>query len=107
MKTRSISKFNAGACLLTMLFLAPFSVAGDLDDGIGIDEPISDDIEAEKNISFIVVRAKARARNTDSDKVIINDENGVGNISIGAGTDLDGATIINLSDNDDAAVVSE
>ncbi len=80
----------------------------DLDDGIGIDEPISDSIAVDRNVNFIVADAVAKAKKKSSNgNVIINDGAGLGNINIGAGTDLSGATIINLSDNENGTVIAE
>lgn len=99
-----VRKAAAGlAIVITMVGAAV--QAGDLDDGIGSDEKIDDSLQSEPNLKFIVTHAKAKARQSNSENTI--GENGTGNITIGAGSDLKGATIINLSDNEDAAVVSE
>ena len=98
-------KTKTAAALAALLILGcAAATAGDLDDGIGIDDKIDDSLQSEPNILFIVNHAKAKARQGSSDAIT---NGGVGNISIGAGTDLQGATIINLSDNEGAAVVSE
>lgn len=97
---------RAAAVLAAVLIAVGGTVqAGDLDDGIGIDEKIDDSLQSGPNLTFIVNHAKSKARQSNSENTIR--ENGAGNITIGAGSDLKGATIINLSDNEDAAVVSE
>lgn len=90
--------------LVLLLYL--FNVnAGDLDDGIKADTPINDDINIDKNIPFIIRKAKTAAtlsRNGKnlSNNVIVNKEcSGTGNQNFGAGSNLRGATIVNLSDN--------
>lgn len=80
-----------------------------MDDDIGGDEPINDTLTKDQNIQFTVVNAKAKAafkaKNGISDDGVTSD--GVGNINIGIGADLSGATIINVSDNDDVTVVDK
>lgn len=84
------------------------ATASDLDDGIGIDEAIDDSIRADRNIEFIVTKAKTKARAAaaagESSEI---EANGVGSINIGTGTNLQGATIINISNNEDAVSISE
>ncbi|NOY70870.1 MAG: hypothetical protein GXP14_00590 [Gammaproteobacteria bacterium] len=84
------------------------ATASDLDDGIGIDEAIDDSINADRNIEFIVTKAKTKARAAaaagESSEI---EANGVGSINIGTGTNLQGATIINISTNEDAVSISE
>lgn len=101
-------------CVLTTTFavLVGFNasaLASDLDDDIGGDELINDDLRKDQNTEFIVVNAKAKA-NAKAKRGIGTEgssEDGAGNINIGVGVDLSGATIINLSDNQGATVVSE
>ena len=84
--------------------------ANDLDDGIPADEPIDDGVKVDTNFTFIVVDAETKARakaSGSSGKNVINSENGLGNINIGAGADLSGATIINLSNNEDSTVIAK
>lgn len=95
----------AAALAAVVIVVGGTAHAGDLDDGIGIDEKLDDSLQSEPNLVFIVNHAKAKARQSNNEDTIT--ENGAGNINIGAGSDLKGATIINLSDNEDAAVVSE
>jgi len=85
--------------------------AGDLDDGIKADTPINDDIKLDKNVQFIIRKAKTAATQTANGKnpgnnVIVNKEcGGAGNQNFGAGSNLRGATIVNLSDNKGANAV--
>lgn len=105
---------KTGVQLLTVLALLILplggAVASDVDDGIEIDSGINDDLKLDNNNRYIVTKAKTRARayrkgKGGKNKVIAAD--GTGNISIGAGTDLKGATIVNLSDNKGSSVVSD
>lgn len=85
------------------------AIAGDLDDGIGIDQRISDDLKLDNNNEYIVTKATTKARQAQikgkKDGDIVNAD-GTGNISIAPGADLKGATIINLSNNKGSTVVS-
>jgi hypothetical protein len=84
------------------------SLSNDFNDGIGIDEPITDNIDVDRNVNFIVADAVAKAKKESTNgKIIINSGTGLGNINIGAGTDLSGTTIINLSDNENGTVIAE
>lgn len=105
MTIRIPARKAAAAFAAVMTLAGSMAHAGDLDDGIGIDEKLDDSLQSKPNLVFIVNHAKAKARQSNSENTIR--ENGAGNITIGAGSDLKGATIINLSDNEDAAVVSE
>ena len=104
--------------LVLVLFscsIASLAIANDLDDGIAIDEKIDDSLKKEFNSNFIVSKSKSRAkarikRGADSKTILLEDgvaNSGVGNIQIGAGADLQGATIINLSTNNDSAVITD
>ncbi len=78
--------------------------ADDLDDGIPLDTPINDDLTLGKNINFIKRNAIGKARSRAKDKggnIDDIDESceGTGNIKVGAGSNLKGATIVNLSNN--------
>ena len=95
------------ACLAVAAALnsAP-SAADDRDDGIGADSPIKDELQPSTNSNFYMQKAQSRV---DKDKPlpegVTND--GVGNINIGAGTDLKGATIVNISTNKNTQVISK
>ncbi len=82
-----------------LLLLGSSVSASDLDDGIAIDKPIDDSIKAGKNINFIVTKAKSKAKTAKGSSSVRVTKAGEGNINIGAGADLKGATIINLSTN--------
>ncbi|MDX2504694.1 MAG: hypothetical protein QNL62_09490 [Gammaproteobacteria bacterium] len=97
---------------LMFFLLISFSVvADDLDDGVKLDEPINDDINLDVNIQFIKRRAKAAAEsvqngNDVNNKIAVNTAcGGTGNQSFGAGSNLTGATIVNLSDNRGSSAV--
>ncbi len=83
--------------------------ANDLDDNIGLDEPISDRLEPFVNIQFITTKAivKARARAKRGESNIDIDNAGIGNVNIGAGAKLKGVTIINLSKTKNGNVISK
>lgn len=82
--------------LFTISLISCPLYAGDLDDGIGIDEDINDNIQLSPNIDFIKRNALAKARrNTDKNSGC----GGTGNQTFGPGADLRNATIVNLSDN--------
>lgn len=96
------------ACSLAVL-LSPCGLANDLDDGIALDEPISDGLKKSINVNFIVRKALAQAkaaekRGRNNEQI---EEVGVGNIVISPGADLDGAVIVNLSNNTNGVVVSK
>ena len=101
--------------LLLVCCVANTAIANDLNDGIAIDEKIDDSLKKEFNSNFIVSKSKSRAkarlkRGDDSKTILLEDgisNSGVGNIQIGAGADLQGATIINLSTNNDSAVITD
>lgn len=89
--------------LLPALWVYGQAHAADLDDGIPIDEPIHDQLRTQKNIPYIVLKAKMQARRkgtSDSAEV------GSGNIIVGPGTDLKGAVLINDSDNSGTVAIA-
>lgn len=95
--------------LLTILFsLVTPCFATNFDDGISAGGPIDDKIQKEPNREFITQKAIARSR-SGRNKVISNsnDNAGIGNIIIGPGANLNGAIILNQSENVDAAVISD
>jgi hypothetical protein len=76
----------------------------DLNDGIEIDEFIDDTVQTDISRSFIKLSAMSASGIKGSKKIVMGGNrqepnNGVGNINIEAGTNLRGATIINLSEN--------
>ncbi len=77
--------------------------AGDLDDGIALDTPINDDLQLGINVEFIKRNAKAKAKRGASNKN--SGCHGAGNQTFGAGANLKGATIVNLSNNKGASTV--
>lgn len=93
--------------ILVALFgygFVPLCWGGDLDDGIAADSIIDDNLQLGKNIQFIKQNALRKAK---SGKAIVTGCEGVGNNSFGPGTDLDGATIVNMSNNKNAASFCE
>ncbi len=96
---------------LTMILASPLLADGseDFNDGIEIDELISDAIPIDINRSFIKVSSLAISSNGSRKRIVLGDgdsvtESGAGNINVGPGTDLRGATIINLSENNGVVV---
>lgn len=105
-------EINTSEILLIVAFIAPSLLSADgsvdLNDGIAIDEYIDDAIQTDINRSFIQVVSMVKSSN-GSKNFILNGRSGdasagAGNINIGAGTDLRGATIINLSENNGVVV---
>ncbi len=99
--------FLRGATCFFLLCLCGSAAGSDLDDGMGIDKPIDDSIKPSQNINYIITKAKSQANTamTGSGARVV--KSGMGNINIGAGTNLKGATIINLSTNKGNNVVSK
>ncbi|MEQ1638497.1 MAG: hypothetical protein ABL903_17645 [Methylococcales bacterium] len=90
-------KKSTSNLLLICLMLVSFHVcADDLNDGIGIDEPIDDKIQLNPNIDFLKQNAISKAGGKEN---LENDCQGTGNLIIGPGADLGNATIVNLSNN--------
>jgi hypothetical protein len=98
-----IKKLFFGVVILTVSLSG---YAGDLDDGIDADELIIDDLENELNIEFIKRNARAKAkRGAAGGSEGAGGCGGSGNIQFAAGANVQGATIINLSDNTGSTVV--
>ena len=101
-------KYNILMAFLLMSFSV---VADDLDDGIKFDEPINDDINLDVNIQYIIRRAKTAAEtvqngNGVNKKINVNTAcGGTGNQTFGVGSNLNGATIVNLSENKGSSTV--
>ena len=70
--------------------------AADLDDGIGIDTPVNDDLTLDKNVKFITRKALAKAK-SDQKNGTESKTCGSGNITIGAGSKV--KEVINISTN--------
>ena len=95
--------------ILLLIGISGSGFCGDLDDGIGLDKPINDDINAGINIEFIKRNAKAKAKRRAGEADTLTSRSqaldggeceGAGNIKIGPGTDLKGVKqIINISTN--------
>jgi hypothetical protein len=86
---------------------ATVSYADDFDGGIPIDDLIDDKLETTLNIEFIKRNAKSKAlRGAAKGKKGVNQDcGGTGNQTFGPGANLQGATIVNLSDNKGATSV--
>jgi hypothetical protein len=83
--------------------------ADDLNDGIEIDEYIDDAVQTDISRSFLKLSAMSATGIKGSKTIVMSGRSqgsgdGVGNINIEAGTDLRGATIINLSENNGVVV---
>ena len=90
------------ACVFAASMISSPIYAGDLDDGLGIDENISDDLQLNTNVEFIKRNAIAKAkRKSNQDSGC----SGTGNQTFGPGANLKGATIVNLSNNKGASSV--
>jgi hypothetical protein len=86
---------------------AAVSYADDFDGGIPIDDLIDDKLETTLNIEYIKRNAKSKAlRGAAKGKKGVNQDcGGTGNQTFGPGANLQGATIVNLSDNKGATSV--
>lgn len=80
---------------LILLICTTAVYADDLDDGIGIDTPINDDLTPDRNIQFIVRKALARAKTGEKNGT--GSGCGSGNIIIGPGSRV--KEVINISNN--------
>ncbi len=86
------------ALLVVTLLITTNCYADDLDDGIGIDGPIDDDLNLSKNVKFIIRKALAQAKTDDeSGGGTESSSCGSGNIVIGAGSNV--KEVINISTN--------
>lgn len=84
--------------LVPVLFVAMNTCyANDLDDGIGIDTPINDDLNLGKNVVFIRRKALAKAKAGQSGDGTQSGSCGSGNIVIGAGSKI--KEVYNISTN--------
>ncbi len=81
---------------IILLIFATTVSAGDLDDGIGIDEPINDDLNLDKNVKFIIRNALAKGGSGQTNGTG-SGTCGSGNITIGAGSKV--KEVINISTN--------
>ncbi len=88
--------------LVSNFWGGPYCLGNDLNDGIKLDEPINDQLEKTKNISYIEQYAMMKIKNGTA---IITGCQGTGNIAIGPRTNLSNATIVNLSNNQNASAV--
>lgn len=83
--------------LLLLILISHLVYADEFDGGIPIGEPNTDKLDKSLNIQYIKRNAMAKSiRGTDKN---INGCEGTGNQTFGPGTNLQGATIVNLSDN--------
>jgi len=76
--------------------------AGDLDDGIAVDHHEDDDLQLGVNVQFIKQNA---IKKVHSGTAISTGCDGTGNVNIAPGTNLKGATIVNMSNNKNSTVV--
>ena len=80
---------------MLLLFITAVN-ANDLDDGIGIDTPVNDDLTLDKNIKFIIRKALSKA-DSGQENGTESESCGSGNITIGAGSKV--KEVINVSTN--------
>jgi hypothetical protein len=87
---------KSNICLI-LLFLASNPIfADDLNDGITMDDAIDDQLQINKNMNFIKRNAMAKALRGSKNVIV---DCGSGNQIFGPGANLNGATIVNLSNN--------
>ena len=82
--------------LVLLLFMTAVN-ANDLDDGIGIDTLINDDLSLDKNIRFITRKALSKAKSGQNGSESESGSCGSGNITIGPGSKV--KEVINVSTN--------
>lgn len=94
------------ACLVTVLFSATVTLAGDLDDGMPIDDNINsyDSMgKTDQNINFIKLKARSQAKQRQRlvEKGVISGDSGSGkgggamnSVVMGAGSNVRGDIII-------------
>lgn len=100
------TRFLVASFALTATLNITPATADDRDDGIGADPGIKDELQPSTNSNFYMQKAQSRVdKNKPLPEGVTND--GVGNINIGAGTDLKGATIVNISTNKNTQVISK
>lgn len=94
--------------LITIYSHATPCFATNFNDGISPDAPTQDKIQRDVNREFIVQKAIARSR-TGKNNIVSSGKNnaGIGNIIIGPKANLKGAIILNQSEIEDAAVISD
>jgi hypothetical protein len=94
--------------LIAICCQSPLGFATNFNDGINPDEPVQGKMTKDTNVEFIIQKATARIK-SGNNKVISSDDGnaGIGNVIVGPGTNLQGAIIINQSENVDSAVISE
>jgi hypothetical protein len=81
MKYRQLSTL----LMLVSLFFANAIIADDMNDGIGIDETLKDDLEKDVNFQYIIAKAKGRANTnaTMAERDAKKACDGIGNINFG------------------------
>ena len=88
--------------LMALQLMMRGSTPGDLNDGIVADEAINDDLQLKKNINFIERNAMAKSLRGSKDVIV---DCGTGNQIFASGANLNGATIVNLSNNKNTTAV--
>lgn len=84
--------------LLILLILSNSALyADEFDGGIPIDIPVTDKLEKDINIQYIKRNALSKSKRGVDDGTTGCD--GTGNQTFGPGANLQGATIVNMSDN--------
>ncbi len=88
---------------LLLIISCSFSVfANDLDDGIGLDEPINDDLKIDTNVQFIKRKALAKSKGKSSNAGGMSC--GIGSVCIQSGSDVKEINVV--SDNKGSTNVS-
>ena len=97
--------------LLLIIFLSPIiAAAGDLDDGIPLDDSIDDSNALQKGVNIPFILMKAKGKELTGSRVITSKDSaaGQGNIIIGPGANIaPGTVIINNSDNRGATAIAK
>ena len=96
---------------LIVLIMSPIiGAAGDLDDGIPLDDSIDDSNALQKGVNIPFILMKAKGKELTGSRVITSEDSsaGQGNIIIGPGAKIaPGTVIINNSDNRGATAIAK
>ncbi len=84
-------------CLFLLFLICHSLYADEFDGGIPIGEPNTDKLDKSLNIQYIKRNAMAKSKQGTNKKIAGCE--GTGNQTFGPGANLQGATIVNLSDN--------
>lgn len=93
-----VTRSKPVVCILLMM-LSSLVLSGDLDDGIGGDEKIDDELNLDKNLPYTIRKAQSKAKSGENKGC-----EGTGNIKVGPGATIKG-DIVNVSKNKNASSV--